>query len=193
MQTASTFGASSNFLSLYIRSSMNIFSREQKCNCSSNSPFLISSSRRMSAMVRSTECRNTSLTVRNFGLLSSITQQFGLMLTSQSENAYSASSVLSLDTPGARCTNISTSAAVLSSTLRAFIFPFSIALRIDSISVVVFLPNGISRITRVLLSSFSIFARTLSCPPRCPSLYLDTSMLPPVMKSGYSWKSSPCR
>ena len=38
-------------------------------------------------MVRSTEWRSTSLTVRNCGLLSSITQQLGEMFTSQSVNA----------------------------------------------------------------------------------------------------------
>ena len=47
--------------------------------------------------------------------------------------------------------------------------------------------------TSVFWSSFSIFARTFSTPPRCPSLYFDTSMLPPVRKSGYNWNSCPCR
>ena len=83
---------------------MNIFSSDAKCSCSSSSALRISSSLRMSAFVRSTELRNTSLTVRNCGLSSSITQQFGDMFISQSEKAYRASSVLSDDTPGARCT-----------------------------------------------------------------------------------------
>ena len=45
-----------------------------------------------------------------------------------------ASSVLSDETPGARCTRISTLSAVLSSTFRTLILPFSIAFRIESIS-----------------------------------------------------------
>ena len=53
--------------------------------------------------------------------------------------------------------------------------------------------KGSSRMTSVFWSSFSILARTFSVPPRWPSLYFDTSMEPPVWKSGYSWKSSPCR
>ena len=172
---------------------MNIFSSDWKCSCSSSSPFLISSSWRIRSFVRSVECFSTSLTVRNCGLLSSITQQLGDMLISQSEKAYSASSVLSLDTPGASCTCISTFDAVRSSTWRALIFPLSMAFSIESIMVSVVFENGISRITSVLLSSFSIFARIFSVPPRCPSLYFDTSMLPPVGKSGYRWNSSPCR
>ena len=38
-------------------------------------------------MVRSVEWRSTSFTVRNCGLLSSITQQLGEMFISQSEKA----------------------------------------------------------------------------------------------------------
>ena len=81
---------------------MKIFSSEEKCSCSSNSCLRISSSFFSRASVLSTEWRNTSLTVRNFGLLFSITQQLGDMFISQSEKAKSASNVLSEDTPGAR-------------------------------------------------------------------------------------------
>ena len=101
--------------------------------------------------------------------------------------------VLSDDTPGARCTCISTSADVRSVTLRALILPFSIALVMLSIRVLTVFEKGISRMISVFWSCFSIFARTFSTPPRCPSLYFDTSMLPPVRKSGYSWNGCPCR
>ena len=167
-----------------MRSSMNIFSREMKNSCSNNSSLRISSSRLRRLRVWSVEERRMSLMVRNCGLRSRITQQFGEMLTSQSVNLYRASSVLSDDTPGVRCTRISTLAAVRSSTLRTFILPFSTARVILSIRDSEVRENGISRITSVLLSSFSIFARTLTFPPRCPSLYLLTSMEPPVGKSG---------
>ena len=92
--------------------------------------------------------------------------------------------VLSLDVPGVRCSWISTSEAVMSSTLRIFSLLFSTALVMDSCSELAVLVNGTSRMTSVLLSSFSTLARTFSTPPRCPSLYFDTSMLPPVGKSG---------
>ena len=118
---------------------MKMRSSEAKNSCSSSSPLRICSSLRSKPMVESTLWANTSLTVRNTGLLSSITQQLGDRLISQSEKAKRASMVLSDDTPGARCTSISTSAAVLSSILRAFIFPFSTALVMESISVAVFL------------------------------------------------------
>ncbi len=74
--------------------------------------------------------------------------------------------VLSDDTPGASNTWISASAAVLSSTFLALILPFSMAFRMESMSVEVFLENGISRMTSVFWSSFSIFARTFTTPPR---------------------------
>ena len=164
---------------------MNIFSSDEKNNCSSNSSLRIINSLRNRPIVLSTLCFKTSLMVRKQGLLSSITQQLGEILISQSLNAYSASMVLSNEIPGAKCTKISTSAAVLSSTFFAFIFPLSIAFSIDSIRVVVFLLNGISLIANVLLSSFSILARTFNVPPRCPSLYRLTSIEPPVGKSGY--------
>ena len=164
-------GACSNSLSLYIRSSMNMLSSDAKCSCSSNSPLRICSSRRKSSFVLSTERRSRSLTVRNTGVWLSMTQQHGVMLISQSVNAYSASIVLSLDTPGANCTRISTLSDVLSSTLRILIFPLSTALRIDSITKGVVFPKGISVIVRVLLSSdFEIFARILTRPLRSPSL-----------------------
>ena len=81
----------------------------------------------------------------------------------------------------------------MSSTRRIFNFPFSTALVIDSCSELAVLVNGTSRITSVLLSSFSIFALTLSVPPLAPSLYRETSMLPPVAKSGKILNSSPRR
>ena len=96
-------------------------------------------------------------------------------------------------TPGVRCTSISTFAAVRSSTFLTFILPRSTALVIDAIRVSEVFENGMSRITSVFWSSFSIFALTLILPPRWPSLYLETSMLPPVGKSGYRWNSSPRR
>ena len=163
---------------------MDIRSRELKNSCSSNSFLRISSSLRNSSNVPSTECFNTSDTVKNCGLLSAITQQLGEIDTSQSVKAYKASIVLSLEVPGVRCSCISTSDAVISSTLRIFSFPFSTAFVIDSWSVLAVLLKGISRITRVLLSIFSTLARTFKVPPLCPSLYFEISMLPPVGKSG---------
>ena len=66
---------------------MKIFSNEQKWNCSSSSPRRISSSWRIRSFVRSTLWRSTSLTVRNCGFLSQMTQQLGEMLISQSVKA----------------------------------------------------------------------------------------------------------
>ena len=88
----------------------------------------------------STDFFSTSLTLRKCGLLSSMTQQLGDMLISQSVKAYNASIVLSEEVPGARCTRISTLADVLSSTLRTFIFPLSTAFRMESITVEVVFP-----------------------------------------------------
>ena len=155
--------AFSYFLSLYIRSSMNIFSKEQKKR-------RISNSRLSRAIVWSADAASTSLTVRNCGFLSLMTQQLGEMLISQSVKAYRASSVLSEDTPGARCTRISTLEAVRSSTLRAFILPRLTAFVIESIRVSEVLEYGISRITSVFWSIFSILALTFMLPPRWPSL-----------------------
>ena len=92
----------SNFFSLYIRSSMKMRSNDEKNSCSSSSALRMRSSLRSSPIVVSVLWRSTSLTVRKHGLLSSITQQLGDMFISQSENAYNASMVLSLETPGAR-------------------------------------------------------------------------------------------
>ena len=39
----------------------------------------------------------------------------------------------------------------------------------------------------------NLLALTLTAPPRSPSLYRLTSIMPPVTKSGYSTKSSPLR
>ena len=78
----------------------------------------------------------------------------------------------------------------MSSTLRTLILPFSAAFRMLSINWLgllgdpVVFPKGISVMARVLLSRFSMRALTRTDPPRCPSLYLLTSMLPPVGKSG---------
>lgn len=44
--------------------------------------------------------------------------------------------------------------------------------------------------TSVLLSTLLILDRILTAPPRSPSLYFDTSIEPPVWKSGYSLNSS---
>ena len=62
---------------------------------------------------------------------------------SQDVNAYSPSILLSGDTPFGKCTRISTSLAVLSSILLILIFPFSLAFKIESISVDVVVEKGI--------------------------------------------------
>ena len=77
---------------------------------------------------------------------------------------------LSDDTPAASVRRISVVAAVISSTRRMRIFPFSTALRMDSMSVVVVFPAGSSEMLSVLESILSIFARDLRLPPRSPSL-----------------------
>ena len=179
--------------SLYMRCSMNIFSSEAKSWLSRASASAISSSRRNMSRVRVTESRSSSVTERNSGLLSRITQQLGEIDTSQSVKAYRASMALSELEPGMRCTTMRASFEVLSSTLRTLIFPFSIAERIEAMSVEVVLPNGSSVITSVLLSIFSILARTLTEPPRAPSLYFDASIRPPVWKSGSSLNGRSCR
>ena len=79
--------ASSTARSLYMRSSMNIFSRLAKSWLSRASPSAISSSRCSMLRVRVTESRSNSVTVRNSGLLSRITQQLGDIDTSQSVKA----------------------------------------------------------------------------------------------------------
>ena len=66
---------------------MNIFSNDEKCRLSSISFLRISSSRRNKANVLSTDFFSTSLTVRKCGFCSSMTQQLGEMLTSQSVKA----------------------------------------------------------------------------------------------------------
>ncbi len=60
--------------------------------------------------------------------------------------------VLSGDTLLGKCTNISTSEAVLSSIFFIFIFPLSLAFKIESINVVVVVEKGISEITNEFLS-----------------------------------------
>ena len=102
--------------------------------------------------------------------MSSITQPKGEIDDSQLVKANKASIVLSGDKPAGKCINISTSAAVLSSIFLTFIFPLSLAFKIESISEDVVVPNGISEITKVFLSSWDILARTRTLPPRKPSL-----------------------
>ena len=70
--------------------------------------------------------------------------------------------------PAGRCTNISTFSEVLSSIFLILIFPFSLALMIELISVVVVVANGNSVIFRVFLSSIEILALTLTLPPLLP-------------------------
>ena len=96
---------------------------------------------------------------------------------------------MSDETPVARCTKISTSAAVLSSIFLIFILPRSLAFIMESINDEVVFPKGTSVITNVLLSRFSTVARTFMEPPRNPSLYLLKSAEPPVAKSGTKSKS----
>ena len=167
-------------------------SSDAKCSASMSSPRRMSSSLRSSSLVLSTERWSTSDTVRKHGLPASMTQQLGEMLTSQSVQAYRASMVLSGLAPGMRCMSISTPAAVMSSTFRTLILPFSAAFSMESMNCdgfcgePVVLPKGISVMANVFESRFSILARTRRLPPRCPSLYFETSMLPPVGKSGKS-------
>src|SRR5690554_1766072 len=87
--------------------------------------------------------RRMSLTLKNTGLLSTITQALGETDISQSVNAYRASMVMPGDWPGASWIWISTSLAVLSTTFFILIFPFSLALIMDSIKELVVVPNGI--------------------------------------------------
>ena len=117
-------------------------SKDTKCHCSSNSPFSISSSSLRRATVLSVDIFRISFTPINLGFPASIIQQLGETDTSQLVKAYSASIVVSGEMPGAKCINISTSRAVLSSILRIFILPLSLAIIIDSINEVVFTPNG---------------------------------------------------
>ena len=164
---------------------MKIFSSDVKKYCSSNSPFRISNSHLSKDLVCSTDIRKSSLTLVKTGFLSCTTQQLGEILISQSVKAYSASMVLSDELPGANCTSMRASSAVKSSTLRILIFPFCTARVIVSMILDVVVPYGISVIIRVLLSSdFWILARIRIAPPRSPSLYLLTSISPPVGKSG---------
>ena len=119
-----------------------------------------------------------------------MTQVFGDIVDWHSVKAYSPSMVLSGLTPDASCMIISTLLAVLSSIFLILIFPLLLASTMLSISLSVVVPQGISLMTRVLLSSLDILARIFSLPPRLPSLYFETSILPPVGKSGYRTKSS---
>lgn len=129
-----------------------------------------------------------SETFRNIGLSPTITQAFGEIVTWQSVNAYNASIVLSGDTSGWRWIRISTLSEVLSSIFLILIFPFSFALIILSIRSPVVLEKGSSVTISVCLSFWVILALALTLPPRCPSLYSETSSRPSVRKSGNTWK-----
>ena len=107
--------------------------------------------------------------------MSTITHAFGDMDTSQSVKAYRASMVLSGDTSFGRWMTMFTFPAVRSSIFLILIFPFSFAFRMESMTICVVFPNGISVMAMVFLSSFSIRARTLTVPPRLPLLYLEQS------------------
>ena len=155
---------------MYISSRIKIFSKVEKCHLFSNSSNWISNSRLSKSTVLCVEIFNMSETPIKRGLWFSITQPKGATEVSQAVKAYKASMVLSGETPGGKWITISTSAAVLSSIFLILIFPFSLAFRILSIKVEVFVENGIWVITKVCLSSWLIFARTLTRPPRIPSL-----------------------
>ena len=121
-----------------------------------------------------------------------MTVELGEILTSQSVKANNAPMVLSGLTLLAKCTTTSTSLAVLSSTRLILILPLSLAFKMLSISEPVVTPKGSSRMTKVLLSSFSMRQRTRIRPPRRPLLYCSTSAVPAVGKSGYNVKLFPC-
>ena len=89
---------------------------------------------------------------------------------SQEVKANNASIVLSGEIPAGKWTRISTSAAVLSSIFLILILLFSLALRMESISEEVVVPNGTSVITSVFLLSCDILALQRTLPPRNPSL-----------------------
>src|SRR5690606_39875306 len=74
---------SASSISWYTRFSMNIFSREAKWYLSSNSFSWILSSARIKSLVWAVDRRRISLTSRNIGLLSTITQALGEMEISQ--------------------------------------------------------------------------------------------------------------
>ena len=78
--------------------------------------------------------------------------------------------VLSGDKPAGKWIIISTFAAVLSSIFLILIFPFSFALRIESIKELVVVEKGISVIMILFFSGECIFARTRTLPPLKPSL-----------------------
>ena len=131
---------------------MKIRSKEAKCHCSCSSFRRISKSWRSSSTVLSVDLRNISETPIKIGLLSSMIQPRGEIDISQLVNAYSASMVLSGEIPEGKCTNISTSAAVLSSIFLIFILPLSLAFSIESINEEVVVAKGISVMTKVVLS-----------------------------------------
>ena len=128
-------------------------SRDAKCHCSSNSAFFTNNSCSSIETVLSVDLRNISLTPIKRGLSSSMIQPSGEIEVSQAVNAKRASMVLSGDILAGRWIRISTSAAVLSSILLIFILPLSLAFKMESIREDVVVLNGISRMTKVFLSS----------------------------------------
>ena len=86
---------------------------------------------------------------------------------------------------------ISTSAAVLLSIFLIFSCPLSQALTIESIRLSAVVPKGTSVMEIVRWSICFMRALTLKRPPLRPSLYFETSIKPPVGKSGYMQNSSP--
>ena len=89
-----------------------------------------------------------------------------------------------------RCMRIEASAAVLSSTLRIFIWPRSYALRIDSIRLCEVLPKGSSVMLSVRLVDFFDFGSDLY-RAAAPSVVIATYVHhAAVAKSGYSSKGS---
>ena len=91
-------------------------------------------------------------TLMNCGLWLLITQVFGEMVVSQSVKAYSAFMVAAVEMPGARSICISTCCAVLSVSFLIFIFPWSLAFMMESISCVVVMPYGVFFMCSVFLS-----------------------------------------
>ncbi len=148
---------------------MKICSKEPACHCSAKSALRNKSSCSSRDIVWAVLARRISETPRNAGVLPSIIQALGDIETSQSVNAYNASTVWSTETPAGNWISISTRSAVLSTTFRILILPLSLALRIESIIPPVVVPKGISRMMRAFLSFSSIRARQRIFPPRLPS------------------------
>ena len=157
-------------ISLYIFSSINIFSKEEACHFSFNSAKRMLSSCFNNALVWFVLSTKISFTLIKYGLSFLMTQVFGETDTSQSVKAYKASMVTSGEIPGAKCTIISTFLAVLSSIFLILILPLSLADIILSIKLPVVVEKGTSVMAKVFLSFSIILARTRTLPPRWPSL-----------------------